>query len=183
MGHQLIYNKSHFTEKSDYKSKLGVHPSLVSFQLCCHPSKTTTATLLMDYQKAIIKCSLMDLWALNLWHTHILICQKEDIKFAIRFLDSTVKSTFSCCCGSKIVCVCVCHYIVSVSINSALTFDVSHLFTLALPGLLWKQAYLLNFHRRQKLVITFPGCHHFIEIHHYLVLFGYIEPSDGDRHC
>lgn len=84
---------------------------------------------------------------------------------------------------------CVCLSIVdtitlflSVSIPS-LTFDASHLFTLALPGLLWKRGLSAEFPPKAKLVITFPGCHHSIAIHHYLELFGYIQPSDGDRHC
>lgn len=40
-----------------------------------------------------------------------------------------------------------------------------------------------EFPPQAKLVITFRGCHHSIAIHHYLELFGYIQPSDGDRHC
>ena len=40
-----------------------------------------------------------------------------------------------------------------------------------------------EFPPQAKLVITFPGCHHFLAIHHHLELFGYMEPSDGDRHC
>lgn len=40
-----------------------------------------------------------------------------------------------------------------------------------------------EFPPQAKFVITFPGCHHSIAIHHYLELFGYIEPRDGDRHC
>lgn len=57
MEHQLIYNKSQFTELCMWLQfpVLDVHPSLVHFQLCCHSSKTITATLLKVYQKAIIK--------------------------------------------------------------------------------------------------------------------------------
>lgn len=79
------------------------------------------------------------------------------------------------------LCVCGFHYIVSVSIHSALTFDVSHLF-----GATWttlERGLSAEFPPQANLVITFPGCHHFIAIHHHLELFGYIEPSDGDRHC
>ena len=65
-------------------------------------------------------------------------------------------------------CDCGCLSIVSLSIRSALTFRVSHLFVWALPRLLWKGAYLLNFHPQAKLVITFTGCHYSIAINHYL---------------
>lgn len=55
--------------------------------------------------------------------------------------------------GSAGVCLRVydraCRCVVSVCITSVLTFNVSHLFALAIPGRPWKGAYQLNFHRRQ----------------------------------
>lgn len=40
-----------------------------------------------------------------------------------------------------------------------------------------------EFPPQAKLVITFPGCHRSIAIHHYLEVFDCTELSDGDKHC
>lgn len=44
---------------------------------------------------------------------------------------------------------CLCHYIVSISLHSTLTFNVPHLFAWVLPGLLWKGGLSAEFHHRQ----------------------------------
>ncbi len=152
-----------------------------------HP-KTFTATSLMDYLRAMMKCSLKDLWALDIWHKYTLIPQKDHIKFVIRFQDSTVKNTFICPCGGKIVCVClgVCLWVSLHCFCQYLSrFDLRCVSPVYL-GATWtalERSLSAGFPPQAKLVITFPGCHHFIAIHHYLELFCYIEPSDGDRHC
>lgn len=164
MGHQLIYNKSHFTELCGCawcSSCAG------TAQLCCHPSKPITVTLIMDDQKPIINmfshgymgfkslaCTLYPYQAIqSVQSPSVCVHMHREKGHQIWFLDATVKRTvvgvevrlrgFVC------VCDCGCHYTVSVNIHSALTFNMCHLFALVLPGLLWKGSYLLNFHRRQ----------------------------------
>lgn len=120
--------------------------------------------LLIDYQKSIIKCSPVAFECppyilFPPWTSEFVICSPSvclrDIllTFTVWLLDFAVKRTFSCWRGNKIVYLCACdrrcHYNVSVIIHLVLTFSVSHLFVLALIGLLWKRAYLLNFHCRQ----------------------------------
>lgn len=57
VGHQMIYNESHFAELCGYKSqRFGVQAWLALLQFYCHPSKSISAVLLMDYQT--LKCHL-----------------------------------------------------------------------------------------------------------------------------
>lgn len=68
---------------------------------------------------------------------------------------------------------CSCRY------HPALTFSMSD----PAAGATWtllKGAYLL-FALQPKLVITFPGCHRSIAIHHYPELFGCTRSGEGGR--
>ena len=135
----------------------------------------------MDYQGAIMSVlsRIYELW-ISGTHRHTRLSKSGHqichmIPLSRAHLGIGVKVGL-CVFVSGCLCVwdCGCHYIVPVSIHSASTFDASHLFTLVLPGLLWRGAYLLPFPPQAKLVITFPGRHHSIAIHHYPGLFDYI---------
>lgn len=79
------------------------------------------------------------------------------------------------------VCDCGCRYMGSVSIHSL--FDLRCVSPVYL-GATWaalERGLSAEFPPQAKLVITFPGCHHFIAIHHDLELFGF--RRNGDRHC
>lgn len=161
---------------------LDVYSISDGFQLCCQASKIS----LMDYQKPIIKCSLVDL---NLWHTFYFITEPAHLSFIhphmcrknICFLDLTVKSIRWH--GGQVVCARARHHVASVCIYSILTFSVSHLVCFGNTWTSLERSLSAEFPPQAKLVITFRGCHHFTAIHHHLELFGYIELSDGDRHC
>lgn len=161
---------------------LDVHPSLVQFQLFCHPSKTITETFLMDYQKPIIKCSLMDLWVLNLWHTsslNKLICQKKKRGFQICHMVPTFNYQepiqllaweYDCVCLFMSVWLwaslhCFCQYPFCFDLQCVSPVWLGANWTALETGL------SAEFPPQAKLVITFPVCHHFTAIHHYLWLY------------
>lgn len=79
----------------------------------------------------------------------------------------------------------VCVSVITLFLSVSFSFDlrcVSPVY-LGATRTAMKRGLSARFLPQAKSVITFPGCHHSIAIHHYLELFGNAQPSDGDRHC